>query len=130
MSQFGFVYILTSQHMPGLYKIGLTERSPHRRASELSKATGVPDDFEVAYYVEVEQCQIIERSAHDSLAQFRVLSNREFFRAPLIEVIGAIEAAARESCGILSSWDGHAAVMARVQGYAHKDYAAKQGGGL
>ncbi|MDC0850100.1 GIY-YIG nuclease family protein [Pseudomonas aeruginosa] len=44
MSGYGFVYVLTSPAMPGLYKVGATTRSPRQRAEELSRGTGVPHE--------------------------------------------------------------------------------------
>ncbi|MGP8777143.1 GIY-YIG nuclease family protein [Pseudomonas aeruginosa] len=58
MSGYGFVYVLTSPAMPGLYKVGATTRSPRQRAEELSRGTGVPHEFEVAFYAEVQELRI------------------------------------------------------------------------
>jgi hypothetical protein len=38
----GYIYVLTNPNMPGLVKIGYTQRLPRERANELSRATGVP----------------------------------------------------------------------------------------
>ena len=38
---------ITNNHMPGLVKIGYTERLPTMRAEELSSASGVPGSFVV-----------------------------------------------------------------------------------
>lgn len=78
MSNFGFVYILTNNLMR-CFKIGCTERSPHTRAEELSKASGVPTPFEVACYIEVRNFQEVERRFHSWMAEFRVDESREFF---------------------------------------------------
>lgn len=77
---YGFVYILINQAMPGIVKIGCTERSPTARARELSNASGVPVEFEVYGYIEVEDHQSVEREIHEVLASCRVSENREFFR--------------------------------------------------
>lgn len=79
MSKIGFVYILTNEYMPGVYKVGCTERSPHERAAELSAPTGVPAPFEVLCYVECHDFQAIERKVHAWLSDFRVSNGREFF---------------------------------------------------
>ena len=44
----GSVYVLESDAMPGFYKIGWTERSPHERAKELS-GTSVPSPYRVVF---------------------------------------------------------------------------------
>ena len=80
MKTIGFVYILTNEAMPGLCKVGMTMRSPHARALELSAATGVPQPFDVAYYCEVENPAEQERRIHAEFDHLRIGSNREFFR--------------------------------------------------
>lgn len=75
----GFVYILTNEYMPDVYKVGCTERSPHERASEISKGTGVPAPFEVLCYIEIDNFQNVERELHAWLKQFRISEAREFF---------------------------------------------------
>jgi hypothetical protein len=80
----GFVYILTNQYFAyDVFKIGCTERSPHERAAELSKSTGVPAPFEVLCYMEVENFQLAERAVHEWLKNYRISSNREFFEGGL-----------------------------------------------
>ncbi|WP_170231073.1 GIY-YIG nuclease family protein [Psychrobacter frigidicola] len=44
----GYIYILTNAYMPNVYKIGYTQREAIKRAQEISRATGVPGDWEVA----------------------------------------------------------------------------------
>lgn len=88
-SEFGFVYVLQHDAMPGVYKVGMTRRSPHQRAAELSSVTGVPGEFNVACYVEVEDPAGVERHIHESLRGSRV-EGKEFFRCPLSEIIACI----------------------------------------
>lgn len=84
MSQIGFVYVLRNEYMPDVYKIGCTERSPHARAEELSKATGVPDAFKVVCFVEVNDFQAVESSIHRSCKDYRINPAREFFSGGFI----------------------------------------------
>ena len=79
MSNFGFVYVLGNKAMPGLFKVGCTERSPFERARQLSKATGVPHPFEVYFHIEVEDHQYVERLIHARLNGCRSNQCREFF---------------------------------------------------
>lgn len=81
MSNFGFVYMLSNPYM-SVVKIGCTERSPHARAEELSKPTGVPAPFDVVCYIEVPDFQSVERKFHQWLAHRRVNDCREFFDCP------------------------------------------------
>jgi hypothetical protein len=62
-----------------VFKVGCTERPPHVRAWELSRATGVPSPFDVVCYIEVVDQRSIEREMHLGLAGYRLNCNREFF---------------------------------------------------
>lgn len=84
----GYVYLLMNLAMPGLVKVGKTTRRPEDRARELSGATGVPNPFVVVYEIFVVNCNNAEAEMHRQLANYRVSSNREFFR---IETPAAIE---------------------------------------
>jgi hypothetical protein len=77
---YGFVYLLGNSSMPCCYKIGRTEFSPHRRASELSSGTAVPTPFQVLCYIEAEDAAMVEAGLHSFLADFRINTGREFFR--------------------------------------------------
>lgn len=87
---FGFIYVLGHEFMPGVYKIGMTTRSPQARAAELSGATGVPSPFDVLYYAEVANPALEERRVHTQLAEYRVNECREFFDADLEVILAAI----------------------------------------
>jgi T5orf172 domain-containing protein len=80
-SAFGFLYVMTNPYMPGIVKIGQTERHPAARAIELSDHTGVPGAFEVAYLFEVTDRVAAEREVHAALRDARVNPDREFFSA-------------------------------------------------
>lgn len=88
----GYVYALLNSTIPGLVKIGKTERDPDERAKELSGATGIPTPFAVAYAEWFQDCSAAEDYVHALLEQkgFRVARNREFFCAPLKAAIQAI----------------------------------------
>jgi hypothetical protein len=77
---YGFVYCLANAAMPGLYKIGHTKGSPHARAEELSRSTGVPIEFYVVGYIEIDDPHWWEQRFHEHLARFRANDRREFFR--------------------------------------------------
>lgn len=88
MAECGFVYALSNDKMPGIYKVGCTERSPRERAAELSKASGVPVPFEVLFYLEARDFQTVERKFHEWLADCRVSPDREFFECDLKHLVG------------------------------------------
>lgn len=91
MSAYGFVYVLSNPAMPGIYKVGMTTRSPSQRAAELSNSTGVPAEFSIVYYAEVADPAAVESAVHDRLAGYRVNPCREFFRPQFLgEILNII----------------------------------------
>jgi hypothetical protein len=67
----GYIYVLSNPNMPGLVKIGYTDRSPEARAKDLSGATGVPGRFKVEKYWQMEDAQKHERRVHAALVGHR-----------------------------------------------------------
>ncbi len=88
-SRRGYVYLLANPSMPGVVKVGRTTKEPSERVSELSSATGVPTPFDLIYYVATSDCFDAEKRTHEWLTErgYRVSSNREFFNAPIPDVI-------------------------------------------
>ena len=78
--------------MEGLVKIGKTTRSPTERVKELSSSTAAPTPFVLAFDVYVDDCSAAEAYLHTLLGRrgYRVSENREFFNAPLKDVIKAM----------------------------------------
>lgn len=85
--KYGFIYCMSNESMPDLYKIGQTERPPSYRCSELSKSTSSPTEFEILMYAEVEEPVQMERFVHERLAEYRVNAGREFFRITDLAVV-------------------------------------------
>ena len=83
----GWVYVITNKAMPGLVKVGFSMQDPSIRAKELA-GTGIPHPYEVEYEVLVDDPRNIERSAHQSLADFR--EGKEWFRCDPEVAINAI----------------------------------------
>jgi hypothetical protein len=88
----GSVYVLTNPGHEHLVKIGYTTRDAATRAKELSSATGVPGDFEVAYETRSQNPQAVEQAVHKRLANHKVTRNREFFEVTPAEARRAIDA--------------------------------------
>ena len=86
-----FIYILENALMPGLVKIGRTERSVSERVGELSSHTGVPISFTVVKEYEVENSVGAEKMIHERLSNFRVSDNREFFKMEADDAMDIIE---------------------------------------
>ena len=92
MNDVGHLYVLANSAMPGLVKIGKTTRSPTERATELSGVTGLPTPFIVVYEQLFGDCSAAESFVHAYLETkgFRISDNREFFNAPVNDVVRAI----------------------------------------
>ena len=88
----GFLYVLINPAMPGLIKIGKTQRSTIDRAKELSAATGVPTPFLVVYEKYFHNCSSAEFTVHSLLESMGLRSsvNREFFTATTTLAIDTI----------------------------------------
>lgn len=88
---YGFVYVLGHELMDGVYKIGMTDRSPMQRRDELSSVTSIPSRFDLLFYAEVDGALAVERHMHAVFEESRVSSNREFFQAPLHKIFKEFE---------------------------------------
>jgi tetratricopeptide (TPR) repeat protein len=96
MVEGGYIYIAINESYKGLVKIGRSSRPPEARAKELSRPTGVPTRFHVAYQEFVADCHLAEKLVHKRLEQHRVNQRREFFNVPLKEAIKIVSEVADE----------------------------------
>ena len=85
----GFVYILINESLPGLIKIGYTDRRPDERAIELH-TTGVPTPFEIAFCSQHINPRRAEQTIHADLGAYRVSIDREFFRCEAAHAVTLI----------------------------------------
>lgn len=74
-----YVYILSNISMPGLIKIGRTNRSVDERLRELNN-TSLPTQFIVEHTIETSDSKYLEKMVHKNFDKHRVNENREFFR--------------------------------------------------
>lgn len=79
MDSYGFVYVLSNDSMPGVYKIGCTSKSPLMRSKQLAANTGAPESFNIVCYGELSDFNGGEKFLHDEFAKYRVSDRREFF---------------------------------------------------
>jgi T5orf172 domain len=103
----GYLYVLTNPHMPGLVKIGCTDRTPRERADELSRATGVPGRFKVERSWVLDDAHAFEQRVHAGLAAYRV--SGEHFQLSAAAAIERIETMLR-AAGTTphsSAWRSH-----------------------
>lgn len=84
----GYLYCLSNPSMPGILKIGMTERTPEDRAKELF-TTGVALPFKIEFAKKVKNPKDKEIELHDILDDYipRVYPRREFFRASPEQVL-------------------------------------------
>lgn len=80
-----YVYVLSNEAMPGIYKIGFTGKHPEARAKEISRGTGVPLPYKVEYAVKCHDGKNLEKRVHENLDYCRLNNDREHFQIPLEE---------------------------------------------
>lgn len=108
-SGIGYIYCLSNPAMPGLVKIGYTNRSTATRAQELSfgtreaAATGVPMPFAVVkdWRVPADRAEEVEQQVHRMLHKSRVPAHgrwkaKEFFHFQPDDAVIAIERVLQE----------------------------------
>ena len=91
----GWVYAMrNSAFKKPLLKVGMTSRPPFERAHELGRATGVPGEFDLVYFVHVSDRRAAEALLHQHLRQYRTSAFKEFFEAPVSRLVDAMDGAA------------------------------------
>ena len=106
MNKYGFVYVLSNESMPSIYKIGYTDRSPLARVDELSKSTSVPTQFKVVCYGEIDDAHAYEAELHEMCAEYRINQYREFFKFDDEFVARQLYIWIKESCTHFSEGEG------------------------
>jgi len=87
-----WVYILTNPlHDKTVLKIGYTKSDPEVRAKQISRSTGVPLPYEVAYAFNCFNGEGLETEIHRYLHQYRINNDREFFQLNIEEAKKVIE---------------------------------------
>ncbi|MHA0866156.1 GIY-YIG nuclease family protein [Enterobacter wuhouensis] len=83
----GWIYVLSNESMPGIYKVGLTKVSPQHRANQLSSSTASASQFVVeAKFISPDPVRD-EKIIHEYLSRYRVSKSREFFSCSLDKII-------------------------------------------
>jgi len=86
---YGIVYLLTNDAMPGLVKIGMTTRKDlDQRLKELY-TTGVPVPFKCEYACKVPltRTKELEEALHQAFEPNRINPNREFFKVSTRQIL-------------------------------------------
>jgi hypothetical protein len=84
---FGYVYVMSNPSMPGLLKIGYTERPIEERLQEANQGnTWIPMPFSLELSKFVNEPQKKEMTIHKILDAHRVNPKREFFNTDMEQV--------------------------------------------
>jgi len=83
----GYVYVLINPAMKDIVKIGRTINKSEERAAEISRGSGVPTAWRVAYEEFVDDCFEVEKRLHERFAKHRYHQDRECFWMPLKDTI-------------------------------------------
>jgi hypothetical protein len=91
----GHIYVLQNTSVPGVFKIGFTERSVADRLNEINSSSGVISPWQVRDFWFTQNPYVMEQEIHRRLDDFRVEDNREGFavsfdvaRDVIFEVLG------------------------------------------
>ena len=88
---YGIVYVLSNPAMPGLVKIGMTNKeSVDARLKELFN-TSVPVPFECEYACKVIETAKVEKALHMAFHPYRIHSQREFFEISPEQAIAILQ---------------------------------------
>ena len=86
----GFIYCFSNPSMPGILKVGMTERTPKERLSEAnaSDTWRPPTPYKIEFAKKVSNSSQKEKTLHILLEQYtdRINPRREFFRVSPEEV--------------------------------------------
>jgi hypothetical protein len=99
-SEEGSIYVLRSAaHQLDIFKIGMTRRSAAVRAAEISRGTGIPDQFLTVQTWWVPDVVFAEKRIHSLLSDYRLRDGREFFKAEYATIRSTIELVVAEMSG-------------------------------
>ena len=84
-----FLYLLSNPAMPGLIKIGFTDRSVEERVKELNSGTGIPVPFVIEAYFGSHQPERDEKAVHLALGHCKA-PGKEFFAIKLQQALDVV----------------------------------------
>jgi len=76
-----------------IYIIGSTSKHPAEKANELSSQTGVLDKFNIKYWIKFTDKKSAEQFVYKKLEEFRLESNKDFFKVDLYIAIEILKSA-------------------------------------
>jgi len=81
----GYVYVLSNEAYPNIFKIGSTYGLPEERAEELT-GTGHLIPFKVVGKIKIQNAEYYEKLIHKIFKEYRVKKEREFFKINLNKI--------------------------------------------
>lgn len=90
-TEYGFIYVIGNPSMPNIFKIGFTLNHPLTRMEQLSGATACPTPFELLAAFGTPDPRVVETLIHQELADWRINTQREFFKTSPAHVLAVIE---------------------------------------
>ena len=87
-----WVYILSNESQPGMYKIGYTSHEDvDKRVKQLSRSTSVATPFKLEWAFRCFNAERLEGEVHQALKGHRISKDREFFAISLNEAKETVE---------------------------------------
>jgi len=87
-----WVYILSNESQPGMYKIGYTSHEDvDKRVKQLSRSTSVATPFTLEWAFRCFNAERLEGEVHQALSGHRISKDREFFAISLNEAKETVE---------------------------------------
>jgi hypothetical protein len=86
-----FVYILSKPSNPNMVKIGWTTFQPEKRLREINSATGIIEEWDLAWFLECADGRDLEQKVHEYLDEFRIRDNREGFSISVSQAVATIQ---------------------------------------
>jgi cold shock CspA family protein len=90
-SEAGWICILSTREQPDVLKIGMTNRTVAERVREINAATGVLIPFAARQVFRVRDVNNAEKSVHETLGEYRIRSDLEFFKIPFGKAVSVIQ---------------------------------------
>jgi hypothetical protein len=85
------VYVLSNASMPGLLKIGRTDKKDVTTRMKKLYTTGVPVAFDCVYACRVPDNEEVEKLLHERFSKNRINLQREFFKITAMKAVKALK---------------------------------------
>ncbi len=86
-----YLYILSRRNEKDILKIGMTTRNVQKRVNEINSATGIIYPFSARKVFKVKNSKLVEKDVHNMLSEYRLRTDREFFKINYAEACRIID---------------------------------------